>query len=146
MELELLVTHESGACSSASFVLDERAAAATHVLRRRATRRAVVCWSLAARSGPCVVPLVRCARPFVHTPVARVDTRPLRIHLALSPTRTRTLERMLERAARVATAIACAGRLPPELLDRIARLVFTARRPRCRVSSPKRPRGASPRN
>ena len=151
MDLEVLVTHESGACSAAHFTLEDAARGSTHVLARR-TRRAVVCWSLTLRSGPCAVLLVRCARPYAYTLVAggafaRITTRPLKLHL--TPTRTRELESILERGARAATTLACGGRLPPDILARIARLVLTAHilHPTRRASSSKgraRPYSPSP--
>jgi len=103
---------------------------------RRATRRAVVCWSLALCAGPCSLPLFTCARPnalvtrAVGGLVARVDTRPLRIHVALA--RPRLLETLLVsdarcvRAARHAASVACGRRLPRELCERIARFVLGA--------------------
>ena len=141
MDLEVLVTHESGACSSAHFTLEDAARGSTHVLKRR-TRRAVVCWSLTLRSGPCVVLLVRCAQPYAHKlvaggAVARITTHPLKLHL--TPTRTRELESILERGARAVTRLACRGRLPTDILARIARFVLTVHnlRPTRLVSWPK---------
>jgi hypothetical protein len=135
MHLELLVTHETGACSGACLTLYDIARGA-HVLRRRATRRAVVCWSLTLRAGPCSLPLVLCARPnalATRAPrgvVARVDTRPLRVHIALA--RPSLLETLLSSdarcvcAARAAASLACGRRLPGDVCERIARLVLGA--------------------
>jgi hypothetical protein len=135
MHLELVVTHESGACSTAHMTLLD-AERGARVPCRRATRRAVVCWSLALCAGPCSLPLFTCARPnalvtrAVGGLVARVDTRPLRIHVALA--RPRLLETLLVsdarcvRAARHAASVACGRRLPRELCERIARFVLGA--------------------
>jgi hypothetical protein len=134
MELGVVVTHESGQCSSARV----GAARGTHVFRRRATRRAVVCWSLTLLVGPCALPLVSCARPNAPCVVAggllaRLDTHPMR--LTVGRVGLEALGALLRadeacvRRARDAVRLACGPRLPLGVRERIARHVLTVEAP-----------------